>query len=139
MNNLEIRTIPVELVNQWMTLSRSHIEAGLEGSGLSFDQARVFLSNGSWILLIALDEEQNLVGAYTLMLANEPNDRVATIVTAGGRGLASTQAFDQVCEIAKSMGATKIQALAKESAARLYRKAGLVDKAILMEKRLWVE
>jgi hypothetical protein len=85
MTNLVIRTIPVELVNQWMTLSRSHIEAGLKHTGLSFDHARVFLSNGSWVLLIALDGE-NLVGAYTLAFANEPNDRVATIVTAGGRG-----------------------------------------------------
>jgi hypothetical protein len=53
--------------------------------------------------------------------------------------LASTHCFEQVCEIAKSMGATKIQALAKPAAARLYRRAGLVEQAILMEKRLWVE
>lgn len=138
MTNLVIRTIPVELVNQWMTLARSHIEAGLKDSGLSFDQARVFLSNGSWILLIALDGE-NLVGAYTLTMANEPNDRVATIVSAGGRGLASTDCFEQVCQIAKTLGATKIQALAKPAAARLYKRAGLVERAVLLEKRLWVE
>jgi hypothetical protein len=139
MTNLVIRPIPLELVNQFMTLARPHIEAGLSNSDLSFDQASVFLSNGSWQLLIALDEQENLQGAYTLALANEPNDRTATIVTAGGRGLADPAAFEQVCAIAKSYGATKIQALAKESAARLYRRAGLVEKAILMEKKLWAE
>jgi hypothetical protein len=139
MTNLAVRIIPNELVNQWMTLTREHIEAGLSNSDISFEQARVFLSNGSWHLLVALDEEQNIAGAYTLALANEPNDRVATIVTAGGRGLASQGAFDQVCHVAKSLGATKIQALATESGARLYKRAGLVEKAILMEKKLWAE
>lgn len=139
MTDLEIRLIPLDLVNQFMTLARRHIEAGLVHTDMSYDQVRVFLANGSWHLLIALDSEKNLVGAYTLGVTNGPNDRTATIVTAGGRGLASQSSFDQVCEIAKSLGATKIQCLAQPAGARLFSRVGLVERAILLEKKLWVE
>jgi len=137
--NLVIRLIPTDLVNQFIPLVKSHIEGALTHADVSFEQVKVFLTGGSWSLLLVTDEEENLRGAYTLAYTNGPNDRVATIVTAGGAGLASQYAFDRVCEIAKSNGATKIQALAQQSQARLYRRAGLVEKAILMEKKLWVE
>jgi hypothetical protein len=135
-NNILVKQIPTELTYQFMPLVKDHIEAGLADSDLNYEQAKVFLTNGSWLLLIALDEQENLLGAYTIAFANNPSDRVATIVSAGGRGLASQSAFDQICEIVKSYGATKIQALAKESAARLYRRVGLNERASLMEKKL---
>ena len=136
-NSIKISVVPIELVNQFLPLVQEHVEVALVFTDLSFDQAKVFISNGSWYLLIATDEEaKTMNGAYTLAISNNPNDRVATIVTAGGAGLASQSCFNQVCEIAKSFGATKIQALARESAARLYQRVGLVDKAILMEKKL---
>lgn len=135
-NHIQVKQIPTELTYQFLPLVKHHIEAGLADSDLNYEQARVFLTNGSWLLLIALDEQENLLGAYILAFANNPADRVATIVSAAGRGLASQSAFEQICEIAKSFGATKIQALAKESAARLYRRVGLIERASLMEKKL---
>lgn len=136
MTDLEIRHIPTDLVNKFMPLCRHFIEAGLEFSDLSYGQASVFLSMGAWHLLIALDKEQNLVGAYTVMYSNEPNARVATVVSAAGRGLAHPCVFEQVCNIARDFGATKIQALAQKAHARLYRRAGLTEKATLMERKL---
>ena len=134
--HLVIRQIPTELTYQFLPLVKDHIEAGLAHSDVNYEQARVYLTNGSWVLLIALDEQEQLLGAYTLTFTNTPSDRVAIIVSAGGRGLTSQSAFDQVCEIAKTFGATKIQALARESAARLYARVGLVERASLMEKKL---
>lgn len=138
MTDLKVRHIPTDLVNKFMPLCRHFIEAGLENSDLSYGQASVYLSMGAWHLLIVLNEKEELVGAYTLMYTNEPNDRAATVVSAAGRGLAHPCVFEQVCEIAKDFGATKIQALAQEAHARLYRRAGLVEKATLMERKLWV-
>lgn len=135
-NLIQVKQIPTELTYQFLPLVKHHIEAGLADSDLNYEQARVFLTNGSWLLLIALDEQENLLGAYILAFSNNPSDRVATIVSAAGNGLASQSAFDQICEIAKSFGATKIQALARESAARLYRRVGLTERASLMEKKL---
>lgn len=134
--HLVIRQIPTELTYQFLPLVKHHIEAGLAHSDVNYEQARVYLTNGSWVLLIALNEQEQLLGAYTLTFTNTPSDRVAIIASAGGRGLASQSAFDQVCEIAKNFGATKIQALARESAARLYARVGLVERASLMEKKL---
>jgi hypothetical protein len=135
-NNILVKQIPTELTYQFMPLVKDHIEAGLSDSDLNYEQARVFLTNGSWMLLIALDDNDDLLGAYIIAFSNAPSDRVATIVSAAGRGLASQSAFDQICEIAKSYGATKIQALAKQSAARLYKRVGLAERASLMEKKL---
>jgi hypothetical protein len=131
-----IRQIPTDLVHQFLPLCRQYIEAALVYTDLSFDQAKVFLSNGTWMLLIATDDEQNITGAYTLAFANSPNHRTATIVTAGGLGLGSPPAFDQACEIARNHGATRVHVLARQSAARLYKRLGLVEKSVLMEKNL---
>jgi len=131
-----IRQIPADLVHQFLPLCRQYIEAALVYTDLSFDQAKVFLSNGTWMLLIAIDDEQNITGAYTLAFANSPNHRTATIVTAGGLGLGSPPAFDQACEIARNHGATRVHVLARQSAARLYKRLGLVEKSVLMEKNL---
>ncbi len=131
-----IRQIPTDLVHQFLPLCRQYIEAALVYTDLSFDQAKVFLSNGTWMLLIAIDDEQNITGAYTLAFANSPNHRTATIVTAGGLGLGSPPAFDQACEIARNHGATRVHVLARQSAARLYKRLGLVEKSVLMEKNL---
>jgi hypothetical protein len=135
-NNILVKQIPTELTYQFMPLVKDHIEAGLADSDLNYERARVFLTNGSWMLLIALDDNDDLLGAYIIAFSNNPSDRIATIVSAAGRGLASQSAFDQICEIAKSYGATKIQALAKQSAARLYKRVGLSERASLMEKKL---
>lgn len=131
-----IRQIPTDLVHQFLPFCRQYIEAALVYTDLSFDQAKVFLSNGTWMLLIATDDEDNITGAYTLAFANSPNHRTATIVTAGGLGLGSPPAFDQACEIARNHGATRVHVLARQSAARLYKRLGLVEKSVLMEKNL---
>ena len=131
-----IRQIPTELVHQFLPLCRKYIEAALVYTDLTYEQAKVFLSNGTWMLLIATDDEQNITGAYTMAFANSPNHRTATIVTAGGFGLGSPPAFDQACVIAKDHGATRVQVLARQSAARLYKRLGLVEKSVLMEKSL---
>jgi hypothetical protein len=100
------------------------------------EHVKTYLADGKWMLLVAVDESNEVQGAYVLSFNNEPNDRVAFIVSAAGRGLAGGEVFEQVCEITKLFGATKIQTLARESAARLYKRVGLADKAMLMEKKL---
>jgi hypothetical protein len=135
---LVVEPVPVSQVPQVIPVALPFIESGLEHTdSVTAEQAKVYLSEGRWVLLVASNEHNVVQGAYVLSIVNDPNHRVATIVSAGGAGLASQEAFDQVCEIAKKFGATKIQVLAREAAARLYKRAGLEDKAMLMEKMLW--
>jgi hypothetical protein len=122
-------------VPQVLPSVRSHIERGLEFTdSCNVDHACAYLVTGAWTLLVAVDD--GVQGAYVLSFSNTPTDRTALIVSAAGAGLASQDAFDQVKEIAKQMGATQIQVLARESAARLYKRVGLAEKATLMEIKL---
>lgn len=132
-----IQHVPLNLVAQVWPQAKEHIAKGLEhATTYSINHAEVFLANGSWVLLVAVDNENAITGAYAVAFQNEPASRTAFIVSAAGTGLASQAAFDQVKSIARGMGATKIQALARESAARLYKRVGLQAKATLMEIKL---
>jgi len=138
--NLSIRTVGAEQVAQLFPAVESFIGQGLSNTDdCTVDQVKLFLMNGTWQLLVVIDEKNLIVGCYVLSIVNSPNDRTATIVAASGKGLAGQEIFDQVCEYVKALGATRVQALAKESAARLYGRVGLKEKAILVEKRLWAE
>jgi hypothetical protein len=123
-------------VPQLLPVVRSYIERGLEFTdSCNVDHTCAYLVTGAWTLLVAVVADK-IEGAYVLALSNTPTDRTALIVSAAGAGLASQEAFDQVKEIAKQMGATQIQVLARESAARLYKRVGLSEKATLMEIKL---
>lgn len=135
---LKVQHVEVEYVPQLFGRVENFIAAGLDHTDdCNVDQVKVMLANGAWKLLVVTDEENEIRGAYVMALNNGMNDRTAMLVSAAGKGLASQDAFDQVCELAKMFGATRIQALARESAARLYKRVGLTDKVTLMEKRLW--
>lgn len=134
---MRIQHVPTELVPQVMPLVALHISRGLEHTdSCTLEHAQVHLSTGSWVLLVAVDDDNAIQGAYVLSFYNEPTARIALIVSAAGTGLAGQDVFDQVKAIAKGMAATKIQVLARESAARLYKRVGLSEKASLMEIKL---
>lgn len=133
---MKVQFVATEFVPQVLPQVREYIAAGLEHTdSCSVDHAEVFLCKGNWVLLVGLEDEK-IVGAYVLSFSNGPADRTALIVSTAGKGLASQEAFDQVKEIALRMGATQIQVLARESAARLYKRVGLTEKATLMEIKL---
>ena len=138
--SLSIRTVGAERIAQLFPAVEGFIGQGLSNTDdCTVDQVKLFLMNGTWQLLVVIDKKNLIVGCYVLSIVNSPNDRTATIVAAAGKGLAGQEIFDQVCEYVKALGATRIQALAKESAARLYGRVGLKEKAILVEKKLWAE
>ena len=90
----------------------------------------------SWILLVILDEDKNIHGALTVSFENGANNRTAIITTLGGKTVVNKELFEQVCNITKNYGATRVQCYARDSAARLYQHVGFVKKSILMEFKL---
>ena len=134
---MKIQYIAPEYVPQVLPAVRSFIASGLAHTDSCTEQhAEAFLCAGQWVLLIAVADTGEAIGAYVLSFSNSPGKRSAMIVSAAGKGLASNEAKDQVSAIARSMGATHLQALARPSAARLYKRVGLVEKASLMEMKL---
>jgi hypothetical protein len=102
----------------------------------TIDQAKVYLSNGQWILIVASNEINEVVGASTITFQNYPNDRVAFVTTLGGKFISNIDNFNQFKEILKVFGATKIQGATRKSVARLWHKAGFRERHIIVEAKI---
>ena len=126
-------------VARFFPLAEPLLAAGFEYSQGDYntDNAKVYLSNGQWQLLIAADKDTNVVGAATVEYFNRPNDRVAFFTCVGGKFLTTPEVFAQVRDILKYNGATKIEGAARESAARLWKsKFGFEEKYKIVEVSL---
>ena len=96
----------------------------------------MYLVLGDWMLLVATDENKEIQGAATVNFINYPASRVAFVTAIGGKLITSPDTFAQMSSIFKANGATKIQGMAKESVARLWKRFGFEDKATLVETKL---
>ena len=99
------------------------------------DQVKVFLTNGSWNLFIAV-EDNILHGVTTVAVENGVNHRTAMITTISGKGIINKEAMEQLTSILKTSGITRIQGYARDSLVRLYQRFGLEKKANLVEFKL---
>ena len=105
------------------------------GGDYNMDQIRMYLNLGMWWLVVVTKEEQ-IVGAVTGNFMSYPNDRVAFITTMGGEEMCNDDALNQLRQILKSQGATKIQAACRESMVRLVQKIGFVSRYTVVETNI---
>ena len=134
---MKVQTVGVEYIAQIWSSVAPYIDRALQYTDdYNVDQVKVFLTTGSWILLVAVDDLQQIHGVATVAIYNGVNDRTATITTLGGKNVVNQDIFNQVCRIARGLGATRVQVYTRESAIRLYEKVGLQKKATLMECKL---
>ena len=136
---LSVRVIPNNSVSQNWHLVEAFIKSAEEkfgGAEYTTEQIKVYLVQGQWMLLVAVDEDNEIQGAATVSFINYPNDRVAFVTSIGGKLVTSQDTFKQMSEILKVKGATKIQGVAKEAIARLWKRFGFEEKAILVETKL---
>lgn len=99
----------------------------------TLEQIKGLLANGSWVLLVAVDEKNVIHGAASISFYNMPNYRVGFITAMAGKAIVNEDVYKQVCAIAKANGATRIQCAARESAAKLYKQVGMLERHIIME------
>ena len=134
---MKIQTVGVEYIAQiWLTIA-PYIDRALQYTNdYNLDQVKVFLTTGSWILLVAVDDLQQIHGVATVAFQNGVNDRTAIITTTGGKNIVNNNVFEQVLMILRKMGATRVQIYTRDSAIKLYQKIGLEKKATLMEIKL---
>ena len=103
----------------------------------NLDHAKVYLSTGQWILIVVSNEINEVVGALTITFHSYPNDRIAFITTIGGKFISDVNNYNQLKDILKGFGATKIQGAARKSIARLWRtKFGFKERHIIVEDKL---
>lgn len=137
--NLKVVPIPVQFINQMWNQVEAHIknaEDKFGGAEYTTEQIKVLLTLGQWMLLVVVDESEFVHGAITVNFINYPNDRVAFVTAIGGKLIVNPNTFAQMAEIFKANGATKIQGVAKEAVARLWKRLGFEEKAILVETKL---
>jgi len=131
---MKVQTVGVEYITQIWSAVASYIERALQYTDdYNLDQVKVFLTTGSWVLLVAVDDLQQIHGVATVAFHNGVNDRTAIITTLGGKAVVNNSVFEQVLTILRRMGATRVQVYTRDSAVRLYEKVGLKKKATLME------
>lgn len=136
--NLSLKPVPLNLVHQTWPAVKDFLAEAMKWSGDDYtvDQAKALLARGSWVLLVAVDEENNIHGAGTVEFVNMPNHRVAFITAIGGKGIVNEDIYEQLCMVLKGYGATKIQCAARDSAARLYEGVGFNKKHTILEVTL---
>jgi hypothetical protein len=135
---MKIQVVPVEYIQQGWHLVEGYLaQANLHGGDdYTTEQIRLLVGSGQWLLIVAVDSEQNICGAATVAFNNMPNDRVAFVTFIGGKLIASKDTFAQLVNIVKAHGATKLQGAARESVARLWGRYGFEKRHIIVEKRI---
>ena len=111
------------------------IANGLKGANeYNVKHAKQYLLNGSQSLL-AIIEDDNIVGAIVIEFASYPNERIAFVSSVGGKGI--KQIWEQLISWCKQNGATVIRGCASEAIARLWRmQLGCQTRYLVVEKKL---
>jgi hypothetical protein len=132
---VKVQPVSPQFVNQtWPLVEELFVKANKHDAGdYTVDQIKALLANGSWLLLVAVDAENNIHGAASLSFYNMPNYRVGFITAMAGKAIVNKEVYEQVCAIAKANGATRVQCAARESAAKLYKQVGMQERHIIME------
>lgn len=100
------------------------------------EDIRKFLNKDLWLAVGFFDDEGVMQGALTVSFISYPNERVAFVTAIGGRLLTNDTNWDQLKNICRAYGASKLQAYSRESVARLWKRLGFEDRAILVEATL---
>lgn len=134
---LTVRPVDTHFVQQVWPLVEEYIQSALEKDGTCTDynvhHIQSFLTAGQWLLLVAVDEESKIHGAMTVSFVNYPLHRVAFVTATGGKFIANPALLEQLKQILKTRGATKIQAFGRESMVRLLEKSGFEPRNVLVE------
>jgi hypothetical protein len=136
--DLTVKPVPVNYFHQtWPLVEGLFIAANKHDAGdYTVEQIKGLLANGTWVLLVATDEDNKIHGAASISFYNMPNYRVGFITAMAGKAIVNEDVYGQVCSYIKANGATRVQCAARESAARLYKQVGMIERHIIMETKL---
>ncbi len=125
---MKIQHVDTAYIHQTWPLVENFIKWALDyQTDYTLEHVKTFLSNGSWMLIVAADDS-GIRGAAVVNFTNRPNDRVAFIVAMGGKLISSKETFADFSALLKAFGATYIEGAARESIARLWTRYGLEEK-----------
>ena len=140
--NLTVRPVETAFISQvWPKVVGYIKEAMDKGSAeehrnYNEHHIQLFLTSGQWLLLVAVDEQNEIHGACTISFLNYPLHRVAMVTTIGGKLISNHETFEQLKNICKAKGATKIQGFGRDAIVRLWSRYGFEPRSTLVEVKL---
>lgn len=136
---MTLQHVPLEWVNHVWPQVEEFFVAALQYSGgdYTIDHLRVYLTQGTWRLIVAVDPRNNaIVGAASVELFNRPTARVALVTALGGAGLLNAETLSELKVLLASFGATTIECMARPSVVRLLQRLGFTEKYRMIEVKL---
>ena len=139
--SLKIRHVETNYVQQVWPMVKPFIEEAMTKCGdfpdwahdYTADHIQSFLTNGAWLLVVAVSEEGEIQGATTISFINYPMHRVAFVTAIGGKLISSQDTFDQFKALLKLRGATKIQGYGRDAIVRLWKRYNFEPRNTLVE------
>jgi hypothetical protein len=133
---MKIQHVDTAYIHHTWLLVEDYIKLALDyQTDYTLEHVKTFLSNGTWVLIVAVDDS-GVKGAAVVSFFNRPNDRVAFVVAMGGKLISNQDTFLQFKDLLKTFGATYIEGAARESVARLWVKYGLEEKYRIVGTKL---
>jgi hypothetical protein len=139
--SLKINYVDTNYIQRVWPMVEPFIEEAIEKGGdfpdwaqsYTVEHIQSFLTGGSWLLVVATDEENKIQGAATVSFINYPLHRVAFVTAIGGKLISSQDTFEQLKALLKLRGATKIQGYGRESIIRLWKRYKFEPRNTLVE------
>jgi hypothetical protein len=135
---MRVYPLNVEYIHLHWDVIEGYLRPALELSGVddyNIDQLKVFLINRQWVLYV-VERDNKIAGCISVAFSDMPNSRIAFVTAIGGKFISDKEAFAVFKSLLKASGATKIQGMARESVARLWRRIGFDNKQTLVEYKL---
>ena len=136
---MKVQHVPLEFVNQTWPFVEKHLQPAVNNqvgeNDFTLDEIRVYVTSGQWLLVVAT-EDTEIKGAAIINFFNRPRHRVAFVMYIGGRLVTGPDTFEQLKQLCKSFGATKIEGAVNDAVARLWRRFGFTDKYRISEVTL---
>lgn len=135
---LKVQVVPIEFTPSVFPYVEEFIDSALQFSrgDYTVDEARVYIIQGEWQLIVAADEDNNIHGCAVIQYFNRPRARVAFVIAIGGKLIANKDTFQQFMDILRAHGAACIEGAVRESIARLWRRYGFSEKYRIVEFEL---
>jgi len=134
---MKIQHVNLEYVNQVWPKVEDYIKWALDyQTDYTVEHVKTFIVTGAWTLVVAVDEAGEVKGASAIQFFNRPNDRVAFVVSMGGKLITNKETFQQFSDLLKAFGATAIEGAARESIARLWKRYGFEEKYRIVGAKL---
>ena len=134
---MKVEHVPISFVHQQWGAVAAFLADALEYAGgeITLDQLRADLGQGRAVLYKVTEDEQ-IIGAISVVFQNQRNTRVAFVNAIGGRWIAKPEGFQQFAALLKQAGATHIAGAGRDAIVRLWDRLGLKKKYTVFEAAL---